>query len=121
MCQGPAQCPAGAGSNCPGLLQAGSSLAASSQPLLLGKTTSCVRAKQEIILSAHITALCVGRALRNGWGDTDRVNHGLKAWLPEGRTILQQSCWDRGIQDSSWVKTTHFLPVPWDHSEGLNR
>lgn len=72
---------------------------------------SCGRAKQEIILRAQIAAVCVGTVLRNGWGDTDRVNHGLKAWLPKGRTVLQQSCWDREIQDSSWVKPTHILPM----------
>lgn len=59
--------------HCPGLLWAGRSLAACSQPLLPRKTTSCDRAKQEIILSAQITALCAGTALRNSRGDTARV------------------------------------------------
>lgn len=106
---------------CPGLLPAGRSLAACSRPLLPGKPTSCDRAKQEIILSAQITALCVGTALRNGWGDTDGVNRGLKAQLPEGRrSRLQRWCWDGGIRDSPWVKPAPIPPAPQGCGEGLN-
>lgn len=85
------------------------------------KNTSCDRAKQEIVLSTQITALCAGTALRNGWGDTDGVNHCLKAQLPEGgRSLLQRWCGDGGIWDSPWVKPAHIPPAPWGHSEGLN-
>lgn len=65
------QCPARCQQHCPGLVPAGRSLAACSWPLLLGKTTSCDRAKQEIILSAQIAAPRAGALLRNGWADTE--------------------------------------------------